>query len=50
MPGMMSLASHVLGPMIYGYTLLVPMNQKVLKKLCFTPILLLCYASAQIDR
>ena len=26
-------ATHALGHMMYGYTLLVPMNQKVLKKL-----------------
>ena len=27
-------ATHALGHMIYGYTLLVPMNQRVLNKLC----------------
>ena len=26
-------ATHALGPMMYGYTLLVPVNQKVLNKL-----------------
>ena len=35
-------ATHVLGHMMYGYTLLVPMNQRVLNKQRFDH---LCYAS-----
>ena len=48
-------ATHALGHMMYGYTLLVPMNQGVLNKqskerniIAYTYITLICYAHIYI--